>query len=264
MANNLDEDTREAIANIKSLLQRIQEHNSAVLEFLDPDDDASTKILSHVVALVDFVRRVRARMMLSVHEYQEWEKLTGTASELERCNVIVNRATAILFAMRGVKGTGWRRVANFTKKVAPLLSELRNGPLAESKSTPFLALPSFDIMSTRRLNLKIDFRWNIYEFICPDDFDDVYLTASNLDWFKHQRYEDTTRRFLHYGGFLYFDANRHFVSASALTVGTTLSFNGPFKLNEKTVDKLEAEKRWHKVTIQSLQPEDAKKLEFCF
>ncbi|GBG35090.1 Hypothetical Protein FCC1311_113132, partial [Hondaea fermentalgiana] len=304
-------------------------------------------ILSHVVALVDFVRRVRARMKLSVQEYEEWEDLTGTDLELERCNVIVKQANEILDRF---KGKGWGRVRNYVRDAMPLLNELRNAPLADTESTPFLALPSFDIMSTRRLNLKIDFRWNIYEFICPDIFDDVYLAgesrstagesgmgtntfqaaqlsagtvssqpkesvktfrltgtiskiwpitvrtpdtkasrllerywrippearyfcwanpltdlkAANLNWFKHQRYEDTTRRFLHYGGFLYFDANRHFVSASALTVGTTLSFNGPFKLNQKTVDKLEAEKRWHKVTIKNLQPKDAEKLEFCF
>ncbi|GBG29094.1 Hypothetical Protein FCC1311_053172 [Hondaea fermentalgiana] len=326
----------------------MQEHNVAGL--LQSNHDASTKILSHVVALVDFVRRVRARRKLSGHEYQEWEDLTGTKPELERCNEIVERAESILDAVDATEGQRWNRVKNFRRTVMPLLQRLHNAPLADITKTPFLSLPSFDIMSTRRLNLKIDFRWNIYEFICPDVFDDVYLAeesrstagesgrgtnishttqlsvgtvssqakksvktfrltgtiskiwpitvrtpdtiasrllerywhippearyfcwanpltdlkASNLDWFKHQRYEDTTRRFLYYGGFLYFDANRHFVSASALTIGTTLSFNGPFKLNKKTVDKLEAEDRWHDVTIQSLQPEDAKKLEFCF
>ncbi|GBG35213.1 F-box/LRR-repeat protein 16, partial [Hondaea fermentalgiana] len=110
MANTLDKNTREAIKSIDLLLKRMQEHNVAGL--LQSNHDASTKILWHVVALVDFVRRVRARRKLSAHEYEEWEDLTGTKLAHERCNEIAERAESILDAVDATEES-LRKIAKY-------------------------------------------------------------------------------------------------------------------------------------------------------
>ncbi|GBG30408.1 F-box/LRR-repeat protein 7 [Hondaea fermentalgiana] len=337
-------------------------------------EENTVKTLALIAGLIDYVRRARTRWNLDVKEFETWETSMQDA-ENKRIEHIIKFVEAITTPTRnerlklrkvfrqvlktvqeskepklvGVVGAAM----DADKSIAEHFETLRKASLFEHEKSPFAALPSFDIMPTRRLNLKIDFKWKTYEFICPNLFDEAYqgdqgdemtsrsnlfdeayqgdqgdemtsrsleggnntqkmgrllgttskihkvtvsdandyettrllqrywhippearyfcwanplngLTPESLRWFEHQRYDDTTLRFLYFGGFLYFDVNRHFLSASALTVGTTLSFNGPFELPNKTVKALKNDHRWHDVTIQGLQPDDAKKLEFCY
>ncbi|GBG29091.1 F-box/LRR-repeat protein 2 [Hondaea fermentalgiana] len=265
------------------------------------NEQPATAALALVVGLVDYVRRIRARKQLSTAEFFDW-KAELEDRELDRGAKLIDDMKRMLSEARE------RRSLH----IAPVYRPIK---------PPFVALNSFGIMSTRRLNLNIDFADNTYEFICSDVFEPVFtladqgeanptklkgnispfsavtvskgdnkitrllqrywcippsarfycwayplkgLDANKLDWLQNQRYEDTTRRFLQFGGYLYFDANMHFVAASALTVGTTLSFNGPFKLPEESIARLDAEERWQRVTIPTLMPLDGPYTEFCY
>ena len=62
------------------------------------------------------------------------------------------------------------------------------------------------------------------------------------------------QRLLAHGGFLYFSKEREFISASALTIGSAFSFNGPHHLSNRTSRALESAQRWQPVTIDELVP----------
>ncbi|GBG31101.1 F-box/LRR-repeat protein 15 [Hondaea fermentalgiana] len=273
-------------------------------------DETTTIFESLIVALVEAVRRARARHTLSEKEYHEWAGKFENR-ELDSMQELFQKIEDALheYETRG----------QFSEVHA-----------LENEKSPFVAMPSFGIMPTRRLNLNINIRWKWYEFICPDAFNEAFtkieaakaptrltgtisdlwpLSVRNPDseitrllqrywcippsaryfcwanplrcfedigsndsdrkrevssYFGNQRYEDTVLRFIRFGGFLYFDENRQFVSASALTVGTTLAFNGPFELPNDSIQKLRKDKRWQPVSIKTLLPDDAERMHFCF
>ncbi|GBG29092.1 F-box/LRR-repeat protein 2 [Hondaea fermentalgiana] len=301
---------------IRQKRKELEHFAGAVIKY---NDQASMVFLTLVVSLVDFVRRARFRKELTPETrcfmYPDMED-----RDCKQCDELLEMISSVIVANK--KAGGLRGIVDYIGSSNNVFRKLEPMSFLQSpECSPVVALPTFGIMPTRRLNLKIDFRWNKYEFICPDNFDSIYTLwkpensvvsrmtgpiskiwpitvrasdASNtrllqrfwyippearyfcyafpldnlgtgvLDWFDHQRYDDTVLRFLHYGGFLYFDEQRHFVSASALTVGIALSFVGPYKLPKGSVDMLARDERWSEVTVNHLKPKDATKVEFCF
>lgn len=280
------------IEAINKILPRFKELYAGKLQYNNVPDMA---ILALVSDILDYVRRADYRLSFNSSDYKVWSSLV-CEGELEHGTTLQSRLRAAVVSRSG---------------------EGEADSISSSVPWPYISLSSFGVMSTRRLNIKIDFSKNEYEFICPDEFVDIFslsldnkflkgkisplgevnlhqvpgatraglqqfwfipenarfycwaypvegLDSSLLNFLEHQRYGDTVRRFLHYGGYLYFDADRHFVAASALTIGSALSFNGPFKLPDQTVELLGAEKRWQEVTIQGLIPEIAEKAYFCY
>ncbi|GBG29093.1 F-box/LRR-repeat protein 7 [Hondaea fermentalgiana] len=324
-AGKFDRYMRRHVEYFKDEMEKVEKMHENLKAFLKEyknklkqNMEMTTQFLSLVVGLVDFVRRTRWRLEVGGEALSTlWEG--QTAREEEELLEFIKHLNSFIEAFK-----------NSTGFSLPLPRMLAFGPEAsDDKKTyfdrerwdfPLIALPTFGIMPTRRLNLKIDFKWNRYEFICPDVFESVFslrkpdgkvltrltgavsniqplsvripeadntlllqrfwcippdaryfcyafpldhLRKEELDWFQFQRPDDTVRRFLHFGGFLYFDEDQHFLSASALTVGTTLSFNGPFKLPSWSIEKLNKEKRWQNITMKAVRAKDAE-VKFCY
>ncbi|CAK9003793.1 F-box/LRR-repeat protein 20 (F-box and leucine-rich repeat protein 20) (F-box/LRR-repeat protein 2-like) [Durusdinium trenchii] len=163
-----------------------------------------------------------------------------------------------------------------------------------SEETLSVLLRSFGVSSTRKINLKIHFDEETYAVLNVQDQEalrgkisplgrvnlenenrvrDRHLSipptacfycfaypveganAIDQDWFATERSRAAViKRFLTFGGFLYFDEHRNFLSASALTLGSALAFNGPYKLPHHTSNALDRQERWAPISIPNLQP----------
>ncbi|GBG33580.1 F-box/LRR-repeat protein 2 [Hondaea fermentalgiana] len=314
----IDDSSLHQNDKVSSSIQKIREKRKELGEFAELVKEYDSKIsvlfLSMIVSLIDFARRARSRNELAPEArgylYPDMED-----RDCDQCEKLLDMVSNVLKhrgKFQDSSKSPWDPLAGIVNEIALFL-------LTPTYS-PVVALPTFAIMPTRRLNLKIDFKWNKYEFISPDSFDSIYTLwksqdpvvsrmtgaiskiwpisvrtpdASNtrllqrfwyippearyfcyafplenldtgLDWFEKLRYDDAVLRFLHFGGFLYFDEQQHFVSASALTTGIALSFNGPYKLPKRSMAKLDKGKRWSKVTMKLSKPEDVTEVDFCF
>lgn len=265
----------------------LQKYNGK-LQYDEPgsDNPHSAKVLALVSDLADFVRRALHReTAMPRKQFLKWLELVGER-EASYGNSLVDRLEGAIF-------------------------NDSLDPQVEPPQWPYLNLNTFGVMSTPRLDIKIDFANNQYTFICPRKFVGYYslgkkltgrisplggvnlhkergvnrrglqrhwfipadahfycwaypvhnLDMTELHFLENQNDKSTIRRLLHYGGFLYFGADRQFISASALTVGSALSYNGPYELPEQTVHSLKD--RWQKVTIEKLQLE-GEETEFCY
>lgn len=248
-------------------------------------------LLVQVVDLVDFVRRLRHRAeSYSAEQRSDW------AARLEERDVgRVGRVVATLRntlaqathaseedAVRRPKEFPPTRLAPFgvtaTRRINLRISfeqEMYTYIVPEAARGEFAVDPQdrdalrgkispLNDITLGKGTDKLERYWSI-----PDDaayYSWLYpvKNAKALKFHKDRGLDNAVLRFLTFGGYLYFDSKRHFVACSALTVGTALSFNGPFTISAKAVAQLEADNRWQDVTIASLIPEGSDGMSFCY
>ncbi|CAK9010470.1 F-box/LRR-repeat protein 15 [Durusdinium trenchii] len=264
----------------------------------DPDSSEELRIelvLKVLVSFVDFVRRNRFRLMQRRnHSYAAvWssesnqglraEELKSTAVELDWFREVQAKggspqgpvALPPVFPPRTVGPFGvasTRKInlkVNFDeerytfilpRRLRDGIAELRVERALEGKISP---LTSLSLSTNNKLLpkfLSIPGTARYYCWAYPIKWVDADFASS---FEQHRGRDDVVQRFLSFGGYLYFDEARHFVSASALTVGAALSFNGPFSMTGSTISTLGKQSRWQPVTIRAMVP-DGMQMDFCF
>ncbi|GBG31100.1 F-box/LRR-repeat protein 2 [Hondaea fermentalgiana] len=276
------------IAGLQEKLEHEPDWRS--LEYNSP---TSMVVLSSIVDLVDYVRRARIRKTLNFEELSTWwDLIHGRESEwglelIDYVNrIVVDPTSAMPFdkplespfvSLRSFGIASTRQLnlnLNFDENLYEFIcpdvfaSVYHNGPVKTTKLTGKMSpLSPVTLRNTdHRVKPFVERYWYIpdsaryYCWAYPLDG----LNADALNWLENQRYEDAARRFLHFGGYLYFDANLRFVAASALTIGNAFSFNGPFKFPKEAMDQLQNADRWREVTIKNLESGNDRKVEFCY
>lgn len=136
----------------------------------------------------------------------------------------------------------------------------RNHSQGKGKITPLARITLADRESRKEAskNFNIPMDAEYYCFAYP------VKGATDVQYFDNLDFKDALSRLRAFGGYLYFDKNRHFLSISALTVGSKFAYHGPFAISSDVVQYFEKKERWHDTTVGYLEMEDGTPTQFTW